>query len=235
MKPYQIIPIRECDEPLVSIPPEILILESPHPYQKLGANYQGKSPYSLRQGVLDALIKAQNQLQSIHLDWKIKVFDAYRPIEVQRFMVNYTFDFMLAKNHLNLEELAPEETEKIWQKVYQFWAIPSDNPATPPPHSTGAAVDVTLVDQTGKIVDFGGEIDEISPRSFPNYYAKSPLKIEKEYHNNRELLRQIMEDNGLIRHPQEWWHFSLGDQMWAWQIRQKFPEQKNLVARYGMV
>jgi zinc D-Ala-D-Ala dipeptidase len=233
MKPYHTIPIQECNEPLVAIPPEIFTLELPHPYEKLGANYGDKSPYYLRQGVLDALIKAQNQLQSIYPGWKIKIFDAYRPIAIQRFMVDYTFNSLLETENLILEHLTEPERAKIWEKVYQFWAIPSDDPATPPPHSTGSAVDITLVDQTGKTLDLGGEIDEISPRSWPNYYAQSLDKIEQEYHQKRELLNKIMESHGFIRHPQEWWHFSLGDQMWAWQMRQLFSEQK-FSARYGI-
>jgi len=54
MKPYQKIPIRECGEPLVPIPADKFVIPSPHAYEKLGANYRGKSPYFLRQGVLNA-------------------------------------------------------------------------------------------------------------------------------------------------------------------------------------
>ena len=39
MKPYQKIPILECGEPLVPIPLEQFAIESPHPYEKLGASY----------------------------------------------------------------------------------------------------------------------------------------------------------------------------------------------------
>jgi len=45
MKPYQKIPIRECGEPLVPIPADKFVIPSPHAYEKLGANYRGKSPY----------------------------------------------------------------------------------------------------------------------------------------------------------------------------------------------
>lgn len=232
MKPYQTIPIQECHEPLVPIPLERFAVESPHPYLKLGADYTGKSPYYLRQGVLNALIEAQNNLQQNQQGWRISIFDAYRPIAVQQFMVDYTFQSLISARKLNLAELSTQQQETLWQEVYQFWAVPSDNPATPPPHSTGAAIDVTLVDAEGKIVEMGSPIDEISPRSQPQYYANASTPAEKRYHQNRQILNAAMNSGAFCRHPQEWWHFSLGDQIWALQYNQKYPA-KPIAARYG--
>ncbi len=234
MKPYQQIQIKECNELLIPIPLDKFAVETPHPYQKLGADYQGKSPYYLRQSVLDSLIEAQNYLQIIKSGWKIKIFDAYRPIQVQQFMVNHTFNLLLQEKGLKFEELSTEIKDNIWQEVYQFWAVPNHNPATPPPHSTGAAIDVTLVNSEDKTINMGGAIDEVSEISYPNYYQNSNNLIEQEYHNKRVLLDQIMGYVGFLRHPNEWWHFSLGDQLWAWLHNQKHPEQLK-IARYGRV
>ena len=228
MKPYHSISIQECNEPLIAIPLEKFAVEFPHPYEKIGANYNGKSPYYLRQGVLDALLTAQTYLQGSYPEWKIQIFDAYRTVEVQQFMVDYTFDLVLKKEQLKAEELSPQQQQNIWEQVYQIWAIPSENPATPPPHSTGAAIDITLVDETGKTLNMGGEIDELSARSQPNYYANSKDETECTSHQRRKILNKIMTKAGFSRHPGEWWHFSLGDQMWAWQMNQR-------TARYGRI
>ncbi len=236
MKPYQKIPIKECGESLAAIPQATFSLTSPHPYEKLGAPYEGKSPYYLRQSVLDALIQAQDYLNQTYPQWQIQIFDAYRPVAVQQFMVDYTFNQLLHSEGLQDRELSEAQKQQLWQQVYQIWAIPSDNPATPPPHSTGAAVDITLVDATGKVVDMGGEIDELSARSQPNYHATNNNQTAQEYHNRRQLLNQIMTQAGFIRHPGEWWHFSLGDQMWAWLYNQKQPVDNNqAIARYGKI
>lgn len=69
-------------------------------------------------------------------------------------------------------------------------------------------------------------------RSHPNYFARSTDPIEREYHAHRQLLCDAMFAAGFVRHPQEWWHFSLGDQMWAWLNRE---DLENIVARYGRV
>jgi D-alanyl-D-alanine dipeptidase len=35
------------------------------------------------------------------------------------------------------------------------------------------------------------------------------------------LLNQVMTHSGFQRHPTEWWHFSYGDQLWAWISNEK--------------
>ena len=37
---------------------------------------------------------------------------------------------------------------------------------------------------------------------------------------------------GYQRNPREWWHFSVGDQMWAWLNNQSNPVNP-VTARYG--
>ncbi|MDM3850184.1 MAG: M15 family metallopeptidase [Aphanizomenon gracile PMC627.10] len=228
MRPYYQIPIIECGEPLVRIPLELFAVESPHPYQKLGANYGGHSPYYLRQSVVENLIQAQNNLQLLRPNWYIQIFDAYRPLAVQQFMVDYSFGEALRERGLTEKELSPQQREDVWKAVYEIWAVPSLDMKTPPPHSTGAAVDITLVNDLGEVVDMGSPIDEMSDRSHPEYYTHS----HQEYDANRQLLRDIMLKAGFQRNPREWWHFSFGDQMWAWLYNQSHPEPL-MTARYG--
>jgi D-alanyl-D-alanine dipeptidase len=226
MKPYQKIPIQDCGETLVSIPKYNFAFEIPHPYQKLGAPYEGVSPYMLRQGVLEALKQAQQRLQVKQPGWQIKIFDAYRPVAVQQFMVEYTFQTLR-------QQLPNESEEAIAQQVEQFWAQPSENPETPPPHSTGAAIDITLVNEQGETLDLGSEIDELSSRSFPDFYEDATTAWEQVYQQRRDLLKTVMIEAGFRQHPQEWWHFSYGDQMWAWLKRQESSYE--IIAYYGRV
>ncbi|MGB3509109.1 MAG: M15 family metallopeptidase, partial [Microcoleaceae cyanobacterium] len=56
----------------------------------------------------------------------------------------------------------------------------------------------------------------------------------QKYHQYRQLLAEVMLSVGFRQHQQEWWHFSLGDQMWAWLTSQENNEGA-VVARYGRV
>jgi zinc D-Ala-D-Ala dipeptidase len=233
-KPYQQIPIIDCGEPLVPIDVDSFAIASPHPYAQLGAPYGTLSPYYLRQGAIERLWDAQTLLQKLAPGWQIQIFDAYRPLEVQQFMVDYTFNQLLTKEGLTSENLCETKQLDLWERVYQFWAPPCIDYQSPPPHSTGAAVDVTLVDKNGQVVDMGGEIDEISPKSYPDYFANSQNIIERQYHEQRELLKKVMFACGFRQHPNEWWHFCYGDQMWAWLELNTDPQQQ-AIARYGRV
>jgi D-alanyl-D-alanine dipeptidase len=241
MKPYQRIPILECGEPLVPIPVELFAVEEPHPYAKLSAPYEGRSPYYLRRAVLEGLITAQDLLQQLHPRWRIQIFDAYRPIAVQQFMVDYTFAETVQTQGLDLDRLTEQQRQAILEQVYQFWAVPSSDPMLPPPHSTGAAIDVTLVNDQGQVVDMGSPIDELSPRSYPGHFMTGPAdedpqqqSLRETFHRNRQLLCSVMIRSGFRQHPREWWHFSQGDQMWAWLMNRESSDTM-LVARYGSI
>jgi zinc D-Ala-D-Ala dipeptidase len=218
---YREILIQECGEPLVDLPAEISRI-APHPYAALGAPYGNASPFMVRAGILEKLRQAENSLHTMDAGCRLQIFDAYRPVAVQQFMVDWTFQQQLSLHNLKVTDLTPEQHRKILETVYQFWAVPSNDPATPPPHSTGAAVDLTLIDLEGNPLDMGSEIDEISERSYPDYFSA----INHHFHRNRTILKTAMISAGFNQHDREWWHFSYGDQLWAF-------DQKQPTAIYG--
>ncbi|MEM9162145.1 MAG: M15 family metallopeptidase [Cyanobacteria bacterium P01_F01_bin.4] len=237
MKPHYQIPIQECGDPLVPIPLNHFSIVNPHPYAALGAPYGAHSPYFLRQTVLERLIQAQVYLQDIQPGWQIQIFDAYRPLAVQQFMVDHTYDQLLRAQNLDPQTLSVPEQQQLMAQVYQFWAPPSHAPATPPPHSTGAAIDITLIDEQQQPIPMGSEIDELSERSYPNHFASHTEPSGQRYHQHRTHLADIMHRAGFCQHPNEWWHFSYGDQLWAWSLRQRQLSQSEPgpVAHYGAV
>jgi len=233
MKPYQQIRIEECGEPLVPLPLSEFAVVTPHPYVALGAPYGDRSPYWVRQSVATALCEAQHHLQVPHPGWQLQIFDAYRPLAVQQFMVDYTAQELAQQQQLDLAQASDAEKQALMEQVSQFWARPSPNPKTPPPHSTGAAIDLTLVDNTGQPIDMGSPIDEVSIRSHPNHFQNQRDSNSQQIHQHRLLLRQVMSEAGFEQHPNEWWHFSLGDQLWAWRRAQVTGQ--TAIARYGRI
>tara|TARA_Y100001968_G_scaffold166902_1_gene152867 strand:+ start:5183 stop:5932 length:750 start_codon:yes stop_codon:yes gene_type:complete len=221
MRPWNQLIIEDCRESLISIPLSIHRLE-PHPYLSLGAPYgTGVDPWRLRVDVVKRLLIAQEYLYTETSQLRLAVFDAWRPISVQRFMVDYVIEQQCLLNGVDSSHRSNNlPFKQIVDEVNKFWAPASLNPSTPPPHSTGAAVDLTLIDGSKTTLDMGGEIDEIGPISFPDYYANSVAGCTAEscklFHYRRSNLRTAMEKAGFVQHPNEWWHFSFGDQLWAW-------------------
>jgi zinc D-Ala-D-Ala dipeptidase len=186
----------------------------------------------LRVAVLAALERAQARLQMQHPGWTIRLFDAYRPIAVQAFMVQREYDTQLRAAGLDPSHLSPTERMHFEQKVFRVWGVPSNDPATPPLHSTGGSVDCTLADHDGCVIDMGSPIDESSDRSNPNYFATAKDSYSMCVHSSRILLYQLMHNEGFHRVTTEWWHFSRGDQYWAWAERAT-GRDPNAIARYG--
>lgn len=226
-----LIGIEECGEPLVEIPHRFFPRFEPHPYQSLGAPYGNVSPFFARKGAVERLEGAQRELQRRHAGLQLKIFDAFRPHAVQQFMVDFTAARLARERGLDFPAAAHDERESILRAVYSIWARPSDDPALPTPHSTGGAIDLTLVDAGGAELRMGGAIDEISARSLPNYYRLKSGKDFTHYHSNRELLCSVMESAGFRRLSHEWWHFSYGDQMWG--LLQTLDSGESVPARYG--
>jgi D-alanyl-D-alanine dipeptidase len=224
LRPWSPIPIVDNNDPLLPLPQELWRLE-PHPYVAVGAPYgSGGSPFRLRGGVIERLISAQDVLQVGSPGWRLAIFDAWRPVAVQRFMVQHAIAEECASRGVDPHG-SSADYDAVVAEVGRFWAPPSEDPATPPPHSTGAAVDLTLVDAQGQTVDMGSAIDAIGAVSEPDHFlalAESlPAGPQRDQalrsHRHRMVLAQAMTQAGFAQHPNEWWHFSWGDQLWAWR------------------
>lgn len=85
-----------------------------------------------------------------------------------------------------------------------------------PGHSTGGAVDVSLLD------DGMNEINLSEP--FEKYYEEQKLyskRITKEAQKLRLLLYKVMLSAGFAPLDDEYWHFSYGDERWAKYYNEK--------------
>lgn len=173
------------------------------------------SKLKTRKTVAEKLRRVNEKLKSVGIE--LFVFDAFRPLAVQ----NY-FYYQWVPQYLR--SIYPEKDEAwIEKEVNSYWAKGARNKeellASIPPHSTGAAVDLTLCfKETGHLLEMGSIFDDITERSHSTYFenyedCKSFTFIEAK--KNRRLLYHLMSSEEFTQHPKEWWHFSYGDQMWA--------------------
>ena len=78
------------------------------------------------------------------------------------------------------------------------------NPAKGSIHNRGGAVDITLVDATGKELDMGTTFDFFGIEASHNY-----PNLSEEIKKNRKLLKRIMGKKGFNSFDSEWWHYNL--------------------------
>ena len=217
MKPWNIVPINDNGEKLIPIP-EIFNFINPHPYLKLGAPYsKGKKLWALREGVVSRLIKANKYLKSKKKEYSLILYDSWRPLEVQTYMFHMAFRNECKNRGLKIRIEEMDSYPDIINKIEKFWAYPSFNQKTPPPHSTGGAIDLSIADTEGNLLEMGSDIDEMVDKSKPEFFKDSESEKEFIWNDRRIVLKEVMNKFGFVQHPNEWWHFSYGDQLWAWQ------------------
>lgn len=107
--------------------------------------------------------------------------------------------------------LRPRSVQWImWRKVegtYQQDYIA--NPERGSNHNFGMAVDLSILNENGEVLDMGTGFDEFDEMSQPRHEEKylSEKKLHPAHHQNRLLLRECMETAGFKQLSTEWWHF----------------------------
>jgi D-alanyl-D-alanine dipeptidase len=87
----------------------------------------------------------------------------------------------------------------------------ADPRATVPPHTTGGAVDVEVLNTaTGRLVPMGAPANTEGERG--HTYSQAITAAEQQ---NRLTLLRTMLEAGFANYAYEWWHFSYGDAIWA--------------------
>ncbi len=119
-------------------------------------------------------------LLASNIGLKIKIWDSFRPLEVQKYM----FD-KFPSNDINGGFVSNPDGGAI-------------------PHCRGVAIDLTLCDFDGQELEMGTDFDEFSDLAFHN-----SNKISKAAQKNRLILAGIMSIAGFDFYKNEWWHYQL--------------------------
>lgn len=139
-------------------------------------NFVGKKVYSVAICLLqeDTAVKLKNANSLAKKDgYRIKIWDGYRPLDAQK----------------------------------AFWEITPDpryvsDPNKGTDHNRGTAVDITLVDESGKELEMPTGFDEFAERAWRSYQGNTP-----EAQKNMEYLTNIMVESGFKPISTEWWHY----------------------------
>lgn len=144
-------------------------------------------------------IEAAHALKKIQLELEKKglsliIYDAYRPQKA----VNH---FKRWAKNLNDTLMKKDFYPNVAKKdLFKAGYISSRSR-----HSSGSTVDVSIYDsKKNSVLDMGSPYDFFGKQSWVNY-----SKLTKIQKNNRQLLQNIMLQNGFRNYPKEWWHFTL--------------------------
>lgn len=203
------IPIHEFGEAFVDIKEKTGLAFGDFPETPLTVN-----DYTLmRETIYQKLLQAQ---QALPTGLKLRVYEAFRSMTVQQQLFEHEKARVLkAEPSLSGQKLFNRITEVV-SPIKNF-----DGSDNIPPHNTGAAVDVEIIDSQGNVLDMGMTAEEWQQVPHALCLTNSPL-IDDKQRANRQLLSEVMEAQGFVNYPTEWWHFSYGDRYWAYQTKQAF-------------
>lgn len=130
------------------------------------------------------LIDAQKYLKTLYPGYSLLVYDAVRPLSVQKKMY-----------------------EVVQNTKYAAYVA---NPVRTGLHNYGMAVDLTVCDEKGKPLDMGTPFDFFGRAAGINKEAELVAQglLTKQQVKNRDLLRKVMIHAGFLTIRGEWWHFN---------------------------
>ena len=163
----------------------------------IGANMYGQLHRAyLHPNLAKALARAQQALTKERPGYRFLIYDAARPQSVQRRMYQ-----AVAGTPKKIYVAAPERGGR---------------------HNYGVAVDLTIIDASGKPLDMGSPFDHFGEEAhLGNEETRVRAGIfNKEVPANRSLMRRLLGAEGLRPYDKEWWHYQ--EQMPMSEVRKRY-------------
>ncbi len=181
-----------------AVPDAIMEIRYYSTYNFVGDRIDGyEEPCALLTKEAAAALKNASD-DAVEKGYRLKIYDAYRPQTAVQNFVEWA-----------------EDTDDTRMKAYFYPELDKSvlfdqgYIAEKSGHSRGSTVDLTLFDMsTGKELDMGGTFDYFGELSHPDYTGE----LTEEQIQNRNILRDIMLENGFKPLDTEWWHFTLADE-----------------------
>lgn len=189
------VPIVECGEPLVDFLeacPALLLDKPRFPYRR---------ETLARRSLAEKLCQAA---ANVPAGYRLAVLECWRPPHIQKRMHTGV--------KLRLRARYPEWSETKLARMTNTLSAPLSK-KVPPPHSTGGAVDLWLCDAQGNRLDHSSPFEILDPRC----YAFNAPGLSDTATRHRRILWDALIATGLTNYPSEYWHWSYGDQGWAYR------------------
>ncbi len=194
-------PIQECGEPLGCLckraqeaKVEIVFASG----KKLG---MFDRVFSVRESLVGKLLRVAESF--LKHGCVLRIEDAYRSPETQTrgACSEYVIRSVLEKVIWELDGGVP--TAELVHRRLAVWTATTLKFAN---HTSGSAVDITVLRRDGSMLDLGGTYPQLSHLT----PMASPF-VSSEVQRNRHCVRELFAREGFVPYPFEFWHFSCGD------------------------
>lgn len=197
------IPLGHSEEPMVDLKRQGVIAYGPSPEIPNNHDYT-----FLRKSVYLKLVAAQKHLPP---GYHFCLYEGYRSMALQKMLFDTHYN-NVANTHPTWTEAALfQESIKLISPV-----VNQDGSPNIPPHSTGAAVDVYLLDDQGHALDMGIHPKDWMADKGGILSLTASHAISTVARKNREIMAQALTAEGFVNYPTEYWHWSYGDRYWAY-------------------
>lgn len=203
------IDVKENADPLIDIKNQNIITIGPSPEIPNNTDYT-----KMRKPVYEKLVQAQKLLPK---GLSFCLYEAYRSLSLQQMLFENRYKEIKNKHVHWSEDQVFDETIKMVSPVTN-----KDKSKNIPPHSTGAAVDVYLIDENGEAIDMGIHPKDWMLDTEDTLSITDSQIISEQAKKNRKIMSEALSRVDFVNYPTEYWHWSYGDRYWAYFRHQAF-------------
>lgn len=195
--------VIENHEPMIDLKDQNTIIYGPSPEVPDNTDYT-----KMRKSVYEKVVKAQTMLPP---GLRFCIYECYRSLGLQKLLFDTRYERVRRQHPDWPQDDIFTETTKLVSPV-----VNRDGSANIPPHSTGGAIDIYLLDEQGRAIDMG-----IHPKDWMEdldglVSLTDSTDISVEAQKNRKIMSSVLLAAGFVNYPTEYWHWSYGDRYWAY-------------------
>ena len=144
-------------------------------------------------------------------------YEGYRSLSLQ--------EKLFKSRYIKIQQLHPKRSqEEIFNETMKLVSpiLNRNGSQNIPPHSTGGAFDVYLIDTQGYLVDMGILVKDWMEDKEGSLSQTNSQIISQEAQEYRKIMDHVLSVVGFINYPTEYWHWSYGDRYWAYHTGQQY-------------
>ncbi|KTD71414.1 M15 family metallopeptidase [Legionella tucsonensis] len=197
------IPVIDNHDPMIDLVDLREISYGPSPEIPNNIDYT-----KMRKTVYEKLKQAQFLLPQ---GLRFCLYESYRSLTLQKSLFDARYEKVKSKHPEWSSEQIFTETIRMVSPV-----INQDGSPNIPPHSTGAAIDVYLINEQEEIIEMGIHPKDWMEDLDGSLSLTASEIIPAKAKQNRKIMSHVLEAVGFVNYRNEYWHWSYGDRYWAY-------------------